>query len=77
MYLLSGIEYLEAKTELAHIAARKFDTYNPEYIQADTLQNQIIRGTLTEAAALESLNKTITGFLLMKAYLGKNHYEPV
>ena len=59
MYLLSGIKYLEAKTELAHIAARKFDTYNPEYIQAETLQNQIIRGTLTKAAALENLNKTI------------------
>ena len=75
MYLLSGIEYLEAKAELAHTASRKFDSYNSDYVQADTLQNQIIRGTLSKASALENLNNAIVAndecFQLMKNYLVK------
>ena len=75
MYLLSGIEYLETKAELAHAASRKFDSYNSDYVQAETLQNQIIQGTLTKASALENLNNAIVAndecFQLMKTYLVK------
>ena len=34
-YLLSGIEYLENKVDLAHAASEKYDAYNSDYVEAD------------------------------------------
>ena len=57
--MLAGLEYLEAKTGLASVAAQKLDHYNAEYLQIDSLHNQIIRGTKTKAMALGMLDYLI------------------
>ena len=44
VYMLAALDYLEIKTGLANLAVQKFDGYNPQYVQIDTLQNQFIRG---------------------------------
>ena len=41
--MLTGLDYLEAKSNLALIDAQKLDQYNGEYLQADSLHNQIVR----------------------------------
>ena len=74
-YLLSGIEYLETKADLAHAASEKFDSYNNDYIEADLLQNQVIRGTKSKADAFKHINDAITAneecFQLIRQYLLK------
>ena len=58
-YLLSALEYLECKANLAHLASEKFDTYNSSYTEADLLQNQVIRGSKSKAAALKLIDDVI------------------
>ena len=50
--MVAGLEYLEAKANLASAAARKLDQWSGEYSQADSLHNQVVRETMTKAAAL-------------------------
>ena len=58
-YLISALEYLECKTSMAHLASKKFDTYNSSYTEADLLQNQVIRGSMSKAAALKLIDDVI------------------
>ena len=58
--MLVGLEYLETKTSLALIAAQKLDQYNGEYLQIDSLHNQIVRRTKTKAIALGMLDYLIS-----------------
>ena len=58
-YLLSGIEHLEAKADLAHAASEKYNYYNNYYIEADLLQNQVIRETKSKADAFNHFNDAI------------------
>ena len=73
--MLAGLEYLETKTNLALIAAQKLDPYNGEYLQLDSLHNQIVRGTKTKATALGILDYLIgendQTFMLFRNYLTK------
>ena len=57
--MVAGLEYLEAKASLASAAARKLDQWCGEYSQADSLHNQVVRGTMTKAAALSMLDYLI------------------
>ena len=57
--MVAGLEYLEAKASLASAAARKLDQWSGEYLQADSLHNQVVRGTMTKAAALSMLDYLI------------------
>ena len=43
--MLGALDYLELKTELVLLAAQRFDSYNQEYQQVDTFNNQVIRTT--------------------------------
>ena len=73
--MLAALEYLEAKTGLALLAAQKFDHYNAEYLQVDSLHNQIIRGTKTKAIALGMVDYLIQEndetFILFQNFLNK------
>ena len=73
--MLAALEYLEAKTGLALLAAQKFDHYNAEYLQVDSLHNQIIRGTKTKAMALGMVDYLIQEndetFILFRNFLTK------
>ena len=54
--MTAGLEYLEEKVSLASAAARKLDQWSGEYVQADGLHNQVVRGTMSKAAALQMLD---------------------
>ena len=73
--MLVRLEYLETKTSLALIAAQKPDQYNGEYLQIDSLHNQIVRGTKTKAIALGMLDYLIhendQTFMLFRNFLTK------
>ena len=73
--MLAGLDYLEAKSNLALIAARKLDQWNGEYLQTDSLHNQIVRGTKTKATALVIQDYLIgeneQTFMLFRNYLTK------
>ena len=74
-YLLSGIEYLENKVDLAHAASEKYDAYNSDYVESDLLQNQVIRGSKSKAEALKHIDDAITAndecFQLFRRYFIK------
>ena len=57
--LISALEYLESKVCLASLVSGKYDNYNGYYIEADLLQNQVIRGTRTKADALKFIDEVI------------------
>ena len=63
------------KTVFALIAAQKLDQYNAEYLQIDSLYNQIVRGTKTKAMALGMLDYLIQEndetFILFRNFLTK------
>ena len=73
--MVAGSEYLEAKANLASAATRKLDQWSGEYSQADSLHNQVVRGTMTKAAALNLLEYLIAEneqtFWLFHQYLTK------
>ena len=73
--MVAGLEYLEAKASLASAAARKLDQWSGEYSQADSLHNQVVRGTMTKGAALNLLDYLIAEnkqtFWLFHQYLTK------
>ena len=73
--MVAGLEYLEAKANLASAAARKLDQWSGEYSQADSLHNQVVRGTMTKASALNLLDYLIAEneqtFWLFYHYLTK------
>ena len=54
--MLAGMEYLEEKARLALAAAMKLDQWHSEYVQADRLHNQVVRGTMSKMAALQTLD---------------------
>ena len=54
--MTAGLEYLKEKASLALAAARKLDHWSSEYVQVDALHNQVVRGTMTKAAALQMLD---------------------
>ena len=58
--IFAGLEYLEEKDNLGLAAARKLDQWSNEYLQADALHNQVVRGTMTKAAALHMLDYLIS-----------------
>ena len=58
-YLLSGLEYLESKVNLAHTPSEKYDAYNNNYVESDLLQNQVIRGSKSNAVALKHIDDAI------------------
>ena len=74
-YLLSGIEYLENKVNLAHASSEKHDAYNSDYVESDLLQNQVIRGSKSKAVALKHIDDAITAndecFQLFRRYFIK------
>ena len=59
VYMLATLDYLGMKTGLVHLAVQKFDGYNPQHLQIDTLYNQIIHGNKSKTIALEDLDKII------------------
>ena len=54
--MISGMDYLEEKARLAQAAALKLDQWSSDYAQADGLPNQVVRGTISKIAALQSLD---------------------
>ena len=54
--MLAGMEYLEEKARLALAAAMKLDQWHSEYVQADGLHNQVVRGTMSKMTALQTLD---------------------
>ena len=54
--MLSGMDYIEEKVRLALAAATKLDQWNSDYVQADGLHNQVVRGTISKMAALQTLD---------------------
>ena len=83
--MVAGLEYLEAQASLASAAARKLYQWSGEYFQADSLHNQVVRGTVTKAVALNMLDYLIVEneqtFWLFHHYLTKeplnDEYEGV
>ena len=73
--MLSALDYLESKANLAHLASEKFDTYNSSYTEADLLQNQVIRGSKSKAAALKLIDDVISAneecFQLFRTFIIK------
>ena len=71
--MTAGLEYLEEKVSLASSAARKLDQWGAEYVQADGLHNQVVRGTMSKAAALQMLDFLIAeneqSFWVFRQYL--------
>ena len=61
--MLSGMDYLKEKARLAQAAAMKLDQWSSDYVQADGLPNQVVRGTISKMAALQTLD-----FLIAENY---------
>ena len=57
--MLEALDYLEAKTGLALLAAQKFNSYNQEYMHVDSLNNQVIRGNKTKIMASGAVDHLI------------------
>ena len=53
--MLSAMDYLEEKVRLAQAVTLKLDQYSSDYTQADGLPNQVVRGTISKIAVLQSL----------------------
>ena len=73
--MTAGLEYLEEKASLALAAARRLDQWHREYVQADALHNQVVRGTMSKVAALQMLDFLIAeneqSFWVFRQYLTK------
>ena len=73
--MTAGLEYLEEKASLALAAARRLDQWHSEYVQADALHNQVVRGTMSKVAALQMLDFLIAeneqSFWIFRQYLTK------
>ena len=54
--MLSSMDYLEEKVRLAQAVALKLDQWSSDYAQADGPPNQVVRGTISKIAALQSLD---------------------
>ena len=71
--MLGGMNFLEEKKRLALAAATRVDQSLSEYIQADGLYNQVVRGTMSKMAALQSLDFLIAeneqGFWAFRQFL--------
>ena len=58
--ILLELEYAERKMALAGPGAEQFDKFEPEYRQTDSIQNEIIRETMTKAQGLKAIEFLIT-----------------